>query len=89
MWVELHEMRNHPAAPAGGVTPAALKYITAAGAQDGYAKQYVFDGKVIGDLSKYGIKSPLADNGLDVAMGMEQRAQTISSMLHISRVTCS
>jgi len=49
----------------------------------------VFDGKVIGDLSKYGIKSPLADNGLDVAMGMEQRAQTISSMLHISRVTCS
>ncbi len=39
----------------------------------------MFDGKVIGDLSKYGIKSPLADNGLDVAMGMEQRAQTISN----------
>jgi len=28
------------------------------GAQDGYAHQYVLDGKVLGDLSKYGIKSP-------------------------------
>jgi iron complex outermembrane recepter protein len=64
---------------AGGVTPAALNYITAAGAQDGYAKQYVFDAKVLGDLSKYGIKSPLADNGLNVAVGVEQRAQTISN----------
>jgi iron complex outermembrane recepter protein len=62
---------------AGGVTPAAVNYITAAGAQDGYAKQYVFDGKVIGQLGKYGIQSPLAENGLDLALGMEQRAQTI------------
>ena len=64
---------------AGGVTPAAVNYITAAGAQDGYAKQYVFDAKVLGDLSKYGIKSPLANNGLNVAVGVEQRAQTISN----------
>jgi iron complex outermembrane recepter protein len=62
---------------AGGVTPAAVNYITAAGAQDGYAKQYVFDAKLIGQLGKYGIQSPLAENGLDLALGMEQRAQTI------------
>jgi iron complex outermembrane receptor protein len=64
---------------AGGVTRAAVNYITAAGAQDGYAKQYVFDGKLIGQLGKYGVQSPLAENGLDVAVGMEQRAQTISN----------
>jgi iron complex outermembrane receptor protein len=71
----------------GAVTPGAVNYITAAGAQDGYAKQYVFDGKVIGNLGKYGIKSPLAENGLDVAMGMEQRAQTISNQPNAAYLT--
>jgi iron complex outermembrane recepter protein len=71
----------------GSVTPGAVNYITAAGAQDGYAKQYVFDGKVIGNLGKYGIKSPLAENGLDVAMGMEQRAQTISNQPNAAYLT--
>jgi iron complex outermembrane receptor protein len=72
---------------AGGVTPAALRYITATGAQDGYAHQYVLDGKVLGDLSKYGIKSPLADNGLNVAVGMEQRSQTISNQPNAAYLT--
>jgi len=71
----------------GGVTPAALRYITATGAQDGYAHQYVLDGKVLGDLSKYGIKSPLADNGLNVAVGMEQRSQTISNQPNAAYLT--
>ena len=72
---------------AGGVTPAALRYITATGAQDGYAHQYVLDGKVLGDLSKYGIKSPLADTGLNVAAGMEQRSQTISNQPNAAYLT--
>jgi iron complex outermembrane recepter protein len=71
----------------GGVTPAALRYITATGAQDGYAHQYVLDGKVLGDLSKYGIKSPLADNGLNVAVGIEQRSQTISNQPNAAYLT--
>jgi iron complex outermembrane receptor protein len=64
---------------AGAVTPAALNYITAGGSQNGYAHQYVVDGKLIGDLGKYGLKSPFAHNGLDLAVGMEQRSQTISN----------
>jgi iron complex outermembrane receptor protein len=64
---------------AGAVTPAALNYITAGGSQNGYAHQYVLDGKLIGDLGKYGLKSPFAHNGLDLAVGMEQRSQTISN----------
>jgi iron complex outermembrane recepter protein len=64
---------------AGAVTPAALNYISANGAQNGYAHQYVVDGKLIGDLGKYGWKSPFAHNGLDLAVGMEQRSQTISN----------
>jgi iron complex outermembrane recepter protein len=63
----------------GAVTPGALNYISANGAQDGYAHQYVVDAKLIGELGKYGIKSPFAHNGLDLAVGMEQRSQTISN----------
>jgi len=64
---------------AGAVTPGALNYINANGGQDGYAHQYVVDGKLIGELGKYGIKSPFANNGVDLAVGMEQRSQTISN----------
>jgi iron complex outermembrane receptor protein len=64
---------------AGAVTPAALRYIAENGAQDGRAHQYVFDGKLIGQLGKYGIKSPLAEAGVDFAAGVEYRSQTISN----------
>ena len=62
---------------AGAVSPAAVNYISATGAQNGFARQYVIDGKVIGDLSSYGIVSPLAHDGVDLAVGMDRRSQTI------------
>jgi outer membrane receptor protein involved in Fe transport len=72
---------------AGAVTPAALRYITEGGAQDGYARQYVFDGKFIGALGKYGIKSPLAEAGVDLAVGVEYRSQTISNQPDAAYIT--
>jgi iron complex outermembrane receptor protein len=72
---------------AGAVTPAALRYITESGAQDGYARQYVFDGKFIGDLGKYGIKSPFAEGGVDFAGGVEYRSQTISNQPNAAYLT--
>jgi outer membrane receptor protein involved in Fe transport len=65
---------------AGGVTPAALRYITEGGSQVGFARQAVIDGKVLGELDKYGIRSPLADDGISVAAGAEYRTQTISNL---------
>lgn len=65
---------------AGAVTPAALGYVTEGGSQVGYARQAVLDAKVIGELDKYGIKMPLADDGINVAAGAEYRTQTISNL---------
>ena len=63
----------------GPVTAAARNYVSASGAQDGYARQYDFNGQLIGLLGKYGIKSPFADDGVSLAAGAEFRSQTISN----------
>jgi iron complex outermembrane recepter protein len=63
----------------GGVTQAALNYIRANGAQDGYARQYDFDGQLVGDLGKYGIRSPYSKDGIGLSTGVEFRSQSISN----------
>jgi iron complex outermembrane recepter protein len=64
---------------AGGVTQAALNYIRANGAQDGYARQYDFGGQLVGDLGKYGIRSPYSKDGIGLSGGVEYRSQSISN----------
>jgi iron complex outermembrane receptor protein len=71
----------------GGVTPAALRYITQGGAQDGFARQAVVDGKLIGELGSYGIRSPLAEEGVNVAAGTEYRTQSISNLPNAAYLT--
>jgi iron complex outermembrane recepter protein len=61
----------------GGVTPAALKYITESGMQSGYAQRTIATGLVTGDLSRYGIVSPLAHNGFGIAAGAEYRVESV------------
>jgi iron complex outermembrane receptor protein len=61
----------------GGVTPAALNYITEGGMQSGFAKRTIVSGQLIGELEKYGIKSPLAGTGLSVAVGAEYRTESV------------
>jgi len=61
----------------GGVTPAALKYITEGGMQSGFAQRTILSGQMIGDLDKYGIKSPLAVAGFGVAVGAEYRVEQV------------
>jgi iron complex outermembrane receptor protein len=62
---------------AGGVTPAALKYLTEGGMQSGFAQRTIVSGQLIGDLDKYGIKSPLANAGFGVATGAEYRVEQV------------
>ncbi|MDP9065025.1 MAG: TonB-dependent receptor, partial [Pseudomonadota bacterium] len=71
----------------GGVTPAALNYLRGAGAQDGYARQYDVGGHVVGDLGKYGIKSPFSDDGIGLSGGAEFRSQTISNQPNADYLT--
>jgi iron complex outermembrane receptor protein len=58
---------------AGGVTPAALNFISLPLTQQGYTSEYVVDGSVTGDLGQYGLKLPSADSGLQVNVGAEWR----------------
>jgi iron complex outermembrane recepter protein len=71
----------------GGVTRAALNYIRAGGAQDGYARQYDFGGQVVGDLGKYGIKSPYSKDGIGLSGGVEFRSQSISNQPNAAYLT--
>jgi outer membrane receptor protein involved in Fe transport len=61
----------------GGVTPAALKYLTEGGMQSGFAQRTIVNGQVVGDLEKYGIKSPLASAGFGIAAGAEYRVEQV------------
>jgi iron complex outermembrane recepter protein len=59
----------------GGVTPAALAYISVPGEQKGYTQELVWEGDLTGDLGKMGIQSPWASNGLGVSVGADWRQE--------------
>lgn len=63
----------------GGVTPAAARYISGTAAQDGYAQHVVLTAQVLADLTRYGLKSPLAGNGIGLAVGAEYRDEQVNS----------
>jgi iron complex outermembrane recepter protein len=59
----------------GGVTPAALAYISVPGEQKGYTQELVWEGDLTGDLGKMGIQSPWASSGLGVSVGADWRSE--------------
>lgn len=65
--------------PAIPITQAALKYISVPGFFAADAQEDIGSGYVSGDLTKYGIKTPWADDGLKVVFGMEYRRDTLES----------
>ena len=56
-----------------GVTPAALAYLSIPEQAQGTVTEYVANGSVTGDLGKYGVKLPSADQGLQMNLGLEWR----------------
>jgi iron complex outermembrane recepter protein len=65
-----------------GVPPsaAAIAYIQTPGLSEGQTTERVVDGSVTGDLGKFGVKSPLANDGLGVNFGSQWRSE--ASELH-------
>lgn len=59
----------------GGVTPAAAAYLATPGFKQGQSTEYVASATLSGDLGKYGIQSPAADDGFQVALGFEYRKE--------------
>ncbi|MDH4385528.1 MAG: TonB-dependent receptor [Caulobacter sp.] len=63
----------------GGVTDAALDYLQVPGIQRAATIQQVVTGSVAGDLGAYGVKTPWASNGLQIAVGGEYRRDELES----------
>lgn len=61
----------------GTVTQEALDYMAAPGFREGGTSQTIFLGTMTGDLQNYGIKSPAADEGVVVVVGVEWREETL------------
>jgi iron complex outermembrane receptor protein len=60
----------------GGVTQAALNYLSTPGTASGNNTEQVGHFDVTGDLGKYGLASPFAKDGLAVNIGAEHRKET-------------
>ena len=69
---------NNPAFP-GGVNAAQLKYLETTAQQEGYIQEQVVSANITGDLSKYGIKSPWAKDGVGVSFGTEYRREVLNN----------
>ena len=59
----------------GGVTAAALTYLTVPSTYSSNSTEYISSGSITGDLGKYGIKLPTASAGLSVNVGSEFREE--------------
>ncbi|WP_292119670.1 TonB-dependent receptor [Brevundimonas sp.] len=63
----------------GGVTQEALDYLQIPLVQTGETTQQVLTAAMTGDLGQYGVRSPYADGGVQVAFGAEYRRDALTS----------
>ncbi|MGC1301707.1 MAG: TonB-dependent receptor [Caulobacteraceae bacterium] len=61
----------------GGVTQAALNYLTLSGQEQGFTQEQVAHFDITGQLEKYGVKSPFADRGVGINVGTEYRREQL------------
>lgn len=61
----------------GAVNQAALAYIQTPGFQRGVNSEQVVSGALTGDLGEYGFKTPWADDGVSLALGVEYRKESL------------
>jgi iron complex outermembrane recepter protein len=58
-----------------GVTAQQLAFLALPLTEQGTVEEYVVDGSITGDLGKYGLKLPTADQGLQANFGAEWRSE--------------
>lgn len=61
----------------GGVTQAAVDYLSATGLQRGHTSEQIANVSVTGLLGEYGLKSPWAEEGIAVNVGAEYRKESL------------
>ena len=62
----------------GGVTPAQLTYLQTPGTASGNNTETIEHVDLTGDLGRYGLKFPLAKDGIGVNVGAEHRSDSVS-----------
>jgi iron complex outermembrane recepter protein len=62
----------------GGVTPAALAYLSEPGTSFGTDTEKIWHADVTAELGKFGVKSPIANDGAAVNVGWEHRFEGLS-----------
>jgi iron complex outermembrane recepter protein len=62
----------------GQLSPAGAAFISGTGEKEGYATEQVVSASIRGDLGRYGLKSPFADDGVGLAFGGEYRREAIN-----------
>jgi iron complex outermembrane receptor protein len=65
----------NPWGTGGGITQAALNYVSIPTVLTGNTEERIWDGNVTGDLGKYGLKLPGADTGLLLNVGAQWRSE--------------
>jgi iron complex outermembrane receptor protein len=60
-----------------GVTPEALAYLQIPALDKSSISQRIFGATVTTDLGRYGLRSPRANGGVEVALGFEQRTEKL------------
>jgi outer membrane receptor protein involved in Fe transport len=70
-----------------GPSQAAVAYLSTPGLQQGNTRETVVSGTVSGDLTDYGLRSPLAETGVGVAIGTEYRRESLELIPDISYQT--
>ncbi|MBO9713132.1 TonB-dependent receptor [Sphingomonas sp.] len=64
-------------AGAGGASAASVAYLSATGFQKGTTSEQIASASVTGLLGDYGVKSPWADDGVAVNLGVEYRKESL------------
>mgnify|MGYP003624336198 FL=1 len=71
----------------GNVSDASLSYLQVPLLQNGTTTQNIVSAVLSGDMGQYGFKSPSADEGLKVALGVEYRRDSLESVTDNSFAT--
>jgi outer membrane receptor protein involved in Fe transport len=61
----------------GALTPEMLNYVQAQGFLSGLSEEQIASASLTGDLGQYGIKSPMATDGVGLALGVEYRREAL------------
>lgn len=57
----------------GAITPQQLAYLLTNGSNYGWVNERILNGSIVGDLARYGVKLPTANDGVGVVLGGEHR----------------